>query len=62
MVRKTTGMVFTNWAGWPIERGERETRSGSTMLNIPTLWMVFVANYCALSLIWAWPRKKPVAS
>src|ERR1700761_5314509 len=54
VIRKTTGMVFTNWAGWPIERGERDARSGSTMLNIPTLWMVFVANYCALGLIWAY--------
>src|SRR6185437_14342457 len=53
-VRKTTGMVFANWAGWPIERGEREARSGSMMLNIPTLWMVFVANYLALGLIWAY--------
>jgi diguanylate cyclase (GGDEF)-like protein len=24
------------------------------MLNVPTLWMVFVANYCALGLIWAY--------
>src|SRR5580692_8612071 len=27
VVRKATGMVFTNWAGWPIERGERDKRS-----------------------------------
>jgi len=53
VVRKATGMVFE--LGWVADRtGERETRSGSTMLNIPTLWMVFVANYLALGLIWAY--------
>jgi diguanylate cyclase (GGDEF)-like protein len=54
VVRKTTGMVFTNWAGWPIERGERDDALWEQMLNIPTLWMVFVSNYLALGLIWAY--------
>src|ERR1700743_3307643 len=40
--------------GWVAERGKRDARAGSKMLNIPTLWMVFVSNYLALGLIWAY--------
>ena len=54
VARKTTGMVLRIWLGGRSNRGNAIERSGSTMLNIPTLWMVFVANYCALGLIWAY--------
>src|SRR5258705_4426642 len=30
------------------------TRSGFAMLSVPTLWTVFVINFLALGLIWAY--------
>src|SRR6187402_2332551 len=36
------------------QRGRRDTRSGVAMLSVPTLWTVFVINFLALGLIWAY--------
>src|SRR6187402_3081907 len=36
------------------QQGRRDTRSGVAMLSVPTLWTVFVINFLALGLIWAY--------
>src|SRR5262245_15683410 len=35
-------------------RADHFVRSGFAMLNVPTLWMVFVTNFLALGLVWAY--------
>ena len=38
-----------------LKTGRRgDDRSGSAMLNVPTLWTAFVINFLALGLIWAY--------
>jgi diguanylate cyclase (GGDEF)-like protein len=54
LFRKTTGMVLEVGLGGRSNGGSARQRSASMMLNIPTLWMVFVVNYLALGLIWAY--------
>src|SRR6187431_3758446 len=36
------------------QQGRRDARSGVAMLSVPTLWTVFVINFLALGLIWAY--------
>ena len=41
------------------ERGGRESgagaaRRGIAMLSVPTLWIVFIVNFCALGLVWGY--------
>src|SRR5271154_4330249 len=32
----------------------RIARSGTAMLNVPTMWTIFIVNFLALALIWAY--------
>ena len=34
--------------------GRDAVRAAALMLNVPTLWTVFVVNFLALGLIWAY--------
>src|ERR1043165_1763777 len=62
LVRKTTGIVVLgkrpgseSFSGAVCNRGDGTAKSpGHEMLNVPTLWTVFVINFLALGLIWAY--------
>src|SRR3984893_15282982 len=41
-------------AGRPKDRGGRTSNPAVTMLNLPTLWTVFVVNFLSVGLIWAY--------
>jgi diguanylate cyclase (GGDEF)-like protein len=41
--------------GWAREQGRQDAvHPAFTMLSVPTLWTVFVVNFCALGLIWTY--------
>jgi diguanylate cyclase (GGDEF)-like protein len=40
--------------GSPANRGQDDARAAVAMLSVPTLWTVFVVNFLAVSLIWAY--------
>ena len=46
------GMVV----GWAVRKqgGQGDACSGAAMLSVPTLWTVFIINFLALGLIWAY--------
>ena len=52
VVRKNTGAGHGRTAAR--DRRRDAARAAGAMLNVPTLWMVFVVNFSALGLIWAY--------
>ena len=43
-----------SWAGCSTRGRWRHALSKFAMLNVPTLWTVFVINFLALGLVWAY--------
>jgi diguanylate cyclase (GGDEF)-like protein len=37
-----------------LERGQDDARSAAAMLSVPTLWTVFVVNFLAVGIVWAY--------
>src|SRR6266436_3426156 len=37
-----------------LERGQDHARSAVAMLSVPTLWTVFVINFLAVGMVWAY--------
>src|SRR5581483_8779577 len=46
-------MVSVTKRGW-CGRGQDHERAAIAMLSVPTLWTVFVINFLAVALIWAY--------
>src|ERR1700759_1707582 len=60
LVRKTAGIVVGGTGSGKAlgdKRGDGTIRPGYAMLSVPTLWTVFVINFLALGLIWAYVVK-----
>ena len=52
MLRRKTGAWLR--ASGRQNRGQDDARAAVAMLSVPTLWTVFVVNFLAVGLIWAY--------
>src|ERR1700742_1545154 len=52
ILRKNTGTGHGRTSAR--DGGRDAARAASAMLNVPTLWIVFVVNFLALGLVWAY--------